>query len=107
MLGKLLIYGSVIIAALATVAPDLGVPYALVLVALGLVSGFVAPITDVTTRIAYYVLAVALPGIADQADAIPVVGMYVNGFLDQMAVVIAGVAIASVLLALMGQLRDA
>ena len=107
MLGKILIYGSVIIAALATVAPDLGVPFALVLVVLGRVSGFVAPITDVTTRIAYYVLAVALPGIADQADAIPVVGMYVNGFLDQMAVVIAGVAIASVLLALMGQLRDA
>ena len=107
MLGKILIYGSVIIAALATVAPDLGVPFARVLVVLGLVSGFVAPITDVTTRIAYYVLAVALPGIADQADVIPVVGMYVNGFLDQMAVVIAGVAIASVLLALMGQLRDA
>ena len=107
MLGKILIYGSVIIAALATVAPDLGVPFALVLVVLGLVSGFFARITDVTTRIAYYVLAVALPGIADQADVIPVVGMYVNGFLDQMAVVIAGVAIASVLLALMGQLRDA
>ena len=53
MLGKILIYGSVIIAALATVAPDLGVPFALVLVVLGLVSGFVAPITDVTTRIAY------------------------------------------------------
>ena len=52
MLGKILIYGSVIIAALATVAPDLGVPFALVLVVLGLVSGFVAPITDVTTRIA-------------------------------------------------------
>ena len=107
MLGKILIYGSVIIAALATVLPDLGLPYALILVALGLVSGFVNPIADVTTRIAYYVLAVALPGIADQADAIPVVGMYVNGFLDQMAVVIAGVAIASVLLALIGQLRDA
>ena len=107
MHGNILNYGSVIIAALSTVAPDLGVPFALVIGVLGLVSGFVAPITDVTTRIAYYVLAVALPGIADQADVIPVVGMYVNSFLDQMAVVIAGIAIMSVLLALVGQLRDA
>jgi hypothetical protein len=30
MLGKILIYGSVVIAALATVLPDLGLPYALI-----------------------------------------------------------------------------
>ena len=85
--------------ALAVLLPDAFAYYGLVLVLIGLVGGFMAPIEDVATRVAYYVLAAALPGIADQMDLIPVVGTYLNGFLDNLAVFLAGIAIASVLIA--------
>ena len=100
--------------ALAVLLPDVFAYYALVLVLLGLVSGFMYPIEDVTTRIAYYVLAVFLPFIADAGgmrnnpdgepdgalSQIPVLGEYLVGFLTNFATVIAGVAIASFLLVL-------
>ena len=84
----------------------------LVLVLLGLVSGFLYPIEDVTTRVGYYVLAAFLPGIADiggafgvqkdgvLATGIPGVGPFLVDFLANFAFVIAGVAIASFLLSL-------
>ena len=84
------------IAVIATFAPDSFAYFALVLVVLGLISGFMNPIGDVATRVAYYVLAAALPTIADRLDVIPAIGGYLNGILDNFAVVIAGVAIANV-----------
>ena len=107
MLQKVLGWGSVAVAVIATFAPDSFAYFALVLVALGLVSGFMNPIADVATRVAYYVLAFALPTIADSLDAIPAIGSYVNGILDNFAVVIAGVAVAQVLLAVVNQLKAA
>ena len=98
MLQKVLGYGMVFVCLAATFAPDAFEYYGLVLVLIGLVGGFMAPIEDVATRVAYYVLAAALPGIADQMDLIPVVGTYLNGFLDNLAVFLAGIAIASVLI---------
>ena len=85
---------------------------------LGLVSGFMYPVADVTTRIAYYVLAVLLPGIADAGGEravpndgalmdIPFLGEILHGFLTNIAIVIAGVAIASVLLAVINGLTAA
>ncbi len=106
-LEKAVMYGSVVVAVIAAVAPDVFAYFALVLVLLGLVAGFMRPIEDVTTRVAYYVLAAALPGIADNLDVIPVIGAYADGFLDQMAVVVAGVAIASFLTAMVKGLQDA
>jgi len=97
---KGLMWGSVVVAAAATFAPDAFGYYALVLVVLGLVMGFTNPIEDVATRVAMYVLAVYLPTIADNLDVIPVAGEYVNGILSQFAVVIAGVAIMQVCLVL-------
>ena len=58
MSQKGLLWGSVVIAALATLFPDIFAYYALVLVLLGLVMGFLNPIEDVATRVAIYVLAV-------------------------------------------------
>ena len=107
MLQKVLLWGSVAAAVIATFAPDSFAYFALVLVALGLVSGFMNPIADVATRVAYYVLAFALPTIADSLDAIPAIGSYVNGILDNLAVVIAGVAVAQVLLLVVNQLKAA
>ena len=111
---KGLMWGSVVVAAAATFAPDVFGYYALVLVVLGLVMGFTNPIADVTTRIAMYVLAVFLPFIADAGgmrnnpdgepdgalSQIPYLGEYLVGFLTNFATVIAGVAIASFLLVL-------
>ena len=107
MLGKVLLYGAVLVAAVATVAPDLTAYYGLILVAVGLVGGFMQPLEDVNHRVAYYVLAAVLPGLADSLDAIPVAGAYVNGFLDQVAVFIAGVALANVMVQMFNKIKEA
>ena len=107
MLTKVVMYGSVLVAVIAAVAPDVFAYFALVLVLLGLVAGFMRPIEDVPTRVLYYVLAAALPSIADNLDAVPGIGAYANSFLDQLAVFIAGVAIANLFIAMVKGLRDA
>ncbi len=107
MLQKGLVWGSVAVAVIAAFAPDAFAYYALVLVVLGLIWGFMSPIGDVSTRIAYYVLAAVLPGIANNLDAIPAIGAPVNSILDNLAVVIAGVAIANVLVVLYNNLMAA
>ena len=113
MSQKGLLWGSVVVAALATLLPDVFAYYALVLVLLGLVMGLANPIEDVATRLAMYVLAVLLPVIADAGGDpargtpndgvlmdIPYLGEFLVGFLGNLATVIAGVAIASFLLVL-------
>ena len=104
---KGLMWGSVVVAAAATFAPDVFGYYALVLVVLGLAMGFTNPIEDVATRVAMYVLAVLLPTIADNLDVFGMVGEYANGILSQFALVIAGVAIMQVCLVLKNSLMAA
>ena len=113
MSQKTLLLVSVVVAAVATLLPDMFAYYGLVLVLLGLVMGIANPIEDVATRVAMYVLAAFLPAIADAGGDramgtpndgvlmdIPVVGEFVVGFLGNLATVIAGVAIMSFLLVL-------
>ena len=107
MLAKAVMYGSVLVAVIAAVAPDVFAYFPLVLVLLGLVLGFLKPMEDVSARVAFYVLAAVLPGIANNLDVVPVIGAYANGFLDQFAVVIAGWAIANLFTVLVKGLRDA
>ena len=107
MLAKAVMYGSVLVAVIAAVAPDVFAYFPLVLVLLGLAAGFMRPVEDVSGRVAMYVLAAMLPGIADNLDVVPVIGAYANGFLDQFAVFIAGVAIANLFTVLAKGLRDA
>ncbi|MDE3002425.1 MAG: hypothetical protein ACPGPI_06900 [Longimicrobiales bacterium] len=107
MVGKVILYGAVLVAAVATVAPDLTTYYGLILVGVGLVGGFMEPLEDVSHRVAYYVLAAVLPGLADSLDAIPVAGAYANGFLDQIAVFVAGVALANVMVQIVKQVKEA
>ena len=115
---KGLMWGAVVVAAAATCAPDVFGYYGMVLVGHGILSGFMYPVADVTTRIAMYVLAVFLPMIADAGGEravpndgalmdIPFVGEILHGFLTNIALVIAGVAIASVLLAVYNGLTAA
>ena len=106
-LEKAVLYSSVLVAVIAAVAPDVFAYFPLVLVLLGLAAGFMQPVEDVSGRVALYVLAAMLPGIADNLDVVPVIGAYANGFLDQFAVFIAGVAIANFIVAMVKGLRDA
>ena len=118
MVQKVMWWGAVAVVALAALEMGPVESYALVLMLLGLVSGFMYPIEDVTTRVGYYILAVRLPGIADAGGErsvmgdgvlmdIPVAGPFLHGFLVNFALVIAGVAIASVLLAVYNGLMAA
>ena len=118
MSQKVLWWVSVVVVLAAVLAPDMFGYYALTLMVLGLVSGFMYPVADVTTRIAMYVLAVFLPIIADAGGErgtpddgallqIPVVGEYLVGFLVNITAAIAGVAIACVLLSLYNGLTAA
>ena len=106
-LAQAVMYGSVFVAVFATAAPDVFAYFALVLVLLGLVWGFMQPMEDASARVVAYVLAAALPRIADNLDVIPVIGAYADGFLDQIAVFIAGAAIANLLIVMGKGLRDA
>ena len=118
MSQKVLWWVSVVVVLAAVLAPDMFGYYALTLMVLGLLSGFMYPVADVTTRIAMYVLAVFLPMIADAGGEravpndgalldIPLAGEVLHGFLTNFALVIAGVAIASVLLAVYNGLMAA
>jgi hypothetical protein len=107
MLEKAVIYGSVLVAFIAAVAPETFAYFPLVLVLLGLAWGFMRPTQDVATRVAFYVLAASLPAIASNLDVVPQLGGYASGFLAQFAVVIAGVAVANIFTVLVTQLKDA
>ena len=96
------------VAILAVVPAVPGGEYAaLILVGLGLISGFMNPEDDLLTRLAMIVVAVALPTIANSLDAIPVVGGIVNSILDNVAVAIAGIVVANVLLQIYARLMPA
>ena len=112
MLQKVLGWGSLAIA-IIMVIPGSGaiaagpITLGLVLLLAGLVMGYINQIDDVATRVAYYVLAAVLPTIANSLDVIPGVGGYLNGILDNVAIVIAGVAIMTFCLALWNSLMAA
>ena len=96
------------VAILAVVPAVPGGEYAaLILVGLGLISGFMNPEDDLLTRLVLIVVAVTLPTIANSLDAIPVVGGFVNSILDNVAVAIAGIVVANVLLQIYGRLMPA
>ena len=97
---------SVLIALGATIVPDV-IPYwTLTLVAVGLISGFVNPLPDMMSRMAYTVAAVAIPTIANALDAIPVVGSQVNLLIDNIMISVAGMVIANFILLMISQVKS-
>jgi hypothetical protein len=80
---------------------------ALALVGLGLVTGFMSPSSDMGERTGMLLIAVALPAVANQLDAIPAVGMYLNSILDSIAVGVAGMYLANFTIALYGRIKPA
>jgi hypothetical protein len=95
---------ALVVALLATFMADAFAHWTLVLVALGLVNGFMNPFGDMSTRMAYTVAAVAIPTLANGLDAIPVVGAPINGIIDQLMVAVGAGVIANFILVLKDQL---
>ena len=96
---------SIVAALAATIVPDVMPYWPLALIALGLVGGFMNPMADATTRMAYTVAAVAIPTIANGLDAIPVVGMPLNTMIDNVMVSVGGMVIANFILVLVNQVK--
>ena len=68
------------------------------MVIIDLISGFVSPVADLTGRMAFTVVPVAIPVVASSLDVIPGFGMHLNAIIDNIAVVIPGMVIANFLL---------
>ena len=89
----------VVVAIAAVFVGQVAALSALVLVVLGLVSGFMSPMADAASRMAYTVAAVAMPTLANSLDVIPAVGAPINAIIDNIAIMIAGMVVANFLLA--------
>jgi hypothetical protein len=89
----------ILVAILAVFVEQVGAHAGLVLVVLGLISGFMSPVADMAGRMAYTVAAVAMPTVANSMDAIPAVGAPLNAIIDNIAVMLAGMVVANFLLA--------
>ena len=72
--------------------------WALALVVIGLVHGFMSPVKDHASQAMIIVAAFAFPTLANNLDAIPAVGAYLNTFVDHLCVGIAGYALATLVM---------
>ena len=71
--------------------------FVLVLMLIGLVHGLMSPVTDHASQAMVIVAAFAFPRLSDTLDSIPAVGMYLDQFIDHLAIAIAGYAIAALI----------
>ena len=71
--------------------------FVLVLMLIGLVHGLMSPVTDHASQALVIVAAFAFPRLSDTLDSIPAVGMYLDQFIDHLAIAIAGYAIAALI----------
>ena len=104
---QILVILSVVIALAATVLPDVMPYWALTLVAVGLINGFMNPLGEMMARMAYTVAAVAIPTIANSLDAIPMVGAPLNLMIDNIMISVAGMVIANFVLLMIAQVKGA
>jgi hypothetical protein len=103
--NQILLILSIVAALGATVVPDVMPYWPLALIVLGLVNGFMNPMADAATRVAYTVAAIAIPTLADGLDAIPVAGAYLNSIIDNLMVAVAGAVIANFILVVIDQVK--
>ena len=102
---KILTIVSLLVAILAVfVALDY---WALILVLLGLLSGFMNSESDPVQRMVLLVAAIGLPVVANYLDAIPLVGGYVNSIIDNIAIAISGMVIANFIMAMVDRVKPA
>ena len=99
---------SLIVAILAVLPMASSFEYwALILLVLGLVFGFLHTETDMVKQMVYVLAAMALPVIANNLNEIPFAGGYLNSVIDNFAVAIAGVAIANFIMDLKNRIMPA
>ena len=79
----------------------------LALLALGLVTGFMNPASDMSERTGILIVAVALPYAAAHLNQIPEVGTYLSSIFDSIAVGVAGMYLANFTLALIDRIKPA
>ena len=72
--------------------------FILVLVLIGLVHGLMSPVTEPASIAFIIIAAFAFPILANTLESIPAIGMYLNQFVDQLAIAIAGYAIAALII---------
>ena len=71
--------------------------FVLVLMLIGLVHGLMSPVTDHASQAMIVAAAFAFPRLSDALASIPAVGIYLDQFIDQFAIAIAGYAIAALI----------
>ena len=72
--------------------------FILVLLLIGLVHGLMSPVTEPASIASIIIGAFAFPILANTLESIPAIGMYLNQFVDQLAIAIAGYAIAALII---------
>ena len=89
---------SAILAILACItALDGMVQWPLLLVGLGFIHGIAVPVRDHASLGMIVAGAALFPEIANNFDVVPVVGIYLNEWVDAFAIAIAGYAVASLI----------
>ena len=79
----------------------------LILVLIGLVHGFGGQEKDPVIVVSVVLAAFAFPTIADNLNAIPMIGAYLNTIIDQFAIAIGGYAIAPLALDMKNRIMPA
>ena len=104
MTERILVCLLVVVAILAAIPQAMFLPWSIVLVLLGLLTGAIGKSGDATDRIVIYVAAIALPVFSDSLDVIPTIGPWVNQALDHLATGIQGMAVAIFVVAIYGRI---
>jgi hypothetical protein len=73
------------------------VPWPLLLVGLGFIHGIAVPVREHASLAMVIAGAALFPAIADNFDVVPMVGPYLNEWVDAFAIAIAGYAVASLI----------
>ncbi|MDX1514955.1 MAG: hypothetical protein R3174_14560 [Gammaproteobacteria bacterium] len=76
-----------------------------ILVVVGIVGGVMVNYEELTQRILIYVVAVALPIFSNSLDFVPVVGAWLNGYFDNVATGIQGMAVGLVTMGLIARAK--
>ena len=86
----------IVIILLAVVGAFVAIPYAaLAILLVGLVSGITSPLTELSDRAGYLLLAFAGPAVADSLQAIPVAGAPLDTIVGSVAIGAGGIWLAS------------
>lgn len=79
--------------------------WGLLLVVIGLVGGAMVNYPDLTQRILIYVVAATLPMISNSLDYIPAIGGWLNGYFDQIATGVQGMAMGLLIMGLVARAK--